>query len=224
MKTVMIATPSHDCRVGVEYAYAASEAGKEGLRSGINVCPVYFPGESILPFARNELLAIAVSMDVDELVWIDSDMVWEPSDLFRLLTHEVDVVGFPCPRKSDAEAYNVKAKLERLHAGENGLIPVDAVGTGFLRMSRRAVRALWEASTPYRTANGERRMAFELGIVDGEAASEDNIVCRKLVALGFPVHIDPATTIAHAGRKTFRGDFPDFVRRLKVVVDQKVKA
>ncbi len=215
MTQVMVATPSHDGKVRVEYAYAMGESIRLCARAGVSLCPVYFPGESILPWARNELLAIAVASGVDQVIWIDADMAWEPDSIIRLLGHEVDVVGYPCVKRTDDEAYNVKARPDQLVANDRGLMQVLSVGTGFLRMSRSAVKALWDNSRPYNTPNGERRNVFEIGIMQGEPISEDVMTCGKLAALGFPVHIDPSVTCSHVGSKTFTGSFSGFVDRLK---------
>lgn len=45
---------------------------------------------------------------------------------------------------------------------------------------------------------------FQVGVEDGVYLSEDYWVCRRLVALGFPVHVTDAVAVTHYGTHGFR--------------------
>lgn len=222
MRTVMVATPAHDGRVDALYLVAMANSIKLFAANGIDLCPVIFPYEAMLPRARNELLALAVGApNVTDVIWIDSDQGWEPKDLWRLLTFPVDVVGGAVPKKTDGPPqWNVKALDEGVMVLQTGLAEVGGLGTGFLRMSREAFAALWENGAPYRDAGNDRRMAFEYSIATGELVSEDNVACQKLRSLGFPIFLDIMTTCDHVGSKTWRGSFVDWLKQQKNVGHQ----
>lgn len=209
----MIGTPCYDGKV--DCLFADSLVNTLKLAGRTNICPVYMPHEALIQRARNDLLKLAVQAQVDDLVFIDSDQQWKPEWFFRLLSHPVDVVGGAVRKKSDAESYNVRSEKFPIPVDpETGLLIVDGVGTGFLRLSKRAIQAIWEASPEYRDGSKTSRMAFDVQLIDGHLNSEDTVFCRSLTKLGFPIHVDPQITCSHVGSKTWSGDFPSYLKRL----------
>ncbi len=97
---------------------------------------------------------------------------------------------------------------------ENGLCVVEGVGTGFVRLSRKAFMALWDSSEEYENEGRKCRWIFDVCVVDGKLVSEDNIMCEKLRRLGFKVHVDPSFTPTHIGMKKYHGDFANYIARL----------
>jgi hypothetical protein len=91
---------------------------------------------------------------------------------------------------------------------------VDGLGLGFVKMSKAAIAALWEASEPYENEGRECRMVCDIGIIDGQLVSEDNMVAKKLKDLGFDMWLDPRMTCCHIGTKKFYGNFEDYAKRL----------
>jgi hypothetical protein len=73
---------------------------------------------------------------------------------------------------------------------------------------------LWEASEPYENEGRECRMVCDIGIIDGQLVSEDNMVAKKLKDLGFDMWLDPRMTCCHIGTKKFYGNFEDYAKRL----------
>lgn len=213
-RKVMIATPALDGRVHATYAYCLAETTRLAAENGVRILPLFVTLDALIQNARNDLIAYAVDGNVDDMIWVDSDIAWKPANVLRLLAHPVDVVGGTYLRKQDAEAYVVKADPSHLVADERGLMPVEALGLGFLRMSRRAIKALWDAAAHYRCNGRVRRWVFDVGVVDGELVSEDFCVCRKLNAAGFEIHLDQTITCDHSGHRTWGGDFSAWVQRI----------
>lgn len=210
----MIATPCYDGKVDCLFADSLVASIKRA--NGINICPIYLPHEALIQRARNDLLKIAVESGVDDLVFIDSDQQWRPEWLFKLLNHQVDVVGGAVRKKSDAESYNVRSVTFPVPFDpRNGLLIVDSVGTGFLRLSKKAIHAVWEASPEYRDGDKTTRLAFDVRVIDGHLHSEDTVFCGALRNLGFRIHVDPSITCSHVGSKTWSGDFASYLTKLR---------
>lgn len=217
-RNVMVAIPSHTGDVAGEFSHSLYHSGLLAAQNNINMAPIYLPGESILQVARSELLAIAIEHDVDDMVFIDIDEDWRPEDLLRLLSYPVDCVGAPVRKKTDAmEAYNVRVEKGGIIEVDEktGLWLVDAVGTGFLRLSRRAIRTLWheheEQEYTNHSARGKpARLAFQVKVSFGDLQSEDFYICRKLRASGIKTYIDPSIVIGHYGRKRWAGNFKEW--------------
>lgn len=213
MRNVMIGTPCYDGKV--DCLFADSLVGTLKIASGMNIYPIYMPHEALIQRARNDLLKIAVESQVDDLIFIDSDQQWRPEWVLRLLAHQVDVVGGAVRKKSDVEQYNVRSVTFPIPIdSETGLLKVDGVGTGFLRLSKKAIQAIWDASPEYRDGPKTSRMAFDVRIIDGHLHSEDTVFCAVLSSLGFPIHVDPHITCSHVGSKTWGGDFANYLKGL----------
>ena len=215
-RRVLVATPSHEGVVTVHYADSLFYTGKLCAQKGIEIIPVYIPGDAMIQRARNELLRMGVESGVDDILFIDADQVWKPENALSLLLHPVDVVGAAVPKKSDIEEYNVKAGPKIVVDQRNRLLVVDAVGTGFLRLSRKAAAALYEMGTEYNSGDDGAvcRMAFDVKVIDGRLHSEDTVACERLRDAGFLIHVDPSFTVDHIGSKRYTGNFAAYLTRL----------
>lgn len=210
MLKVLIATPAYDGRLDVWYTNSLVNSVRVAQEQGIFLHPVFMSYDALVQRARNDLFRLA--LEYDAVIWIDSDLEWNPMWIMELLGSGKDVIGGTYRKKTDdAELYTVKTNnLE----SKDGLIKVDGLGMGFVKMSKKAVQALWDASQPYQNEGREGRMICDIQIVDGQLVSEDNVVTRKLADLGFDIWLDPRMTCCHIGTKKFYGNFEDFAKRL----------
>ena len=208
-RRALIATPAHDHKTHAVFTHSYGETIRLGCQVGIDIRGLFWPGEALIQTARNELVKLAIEHAFDDLLFIDGDQAWKPEWVVKLLSHPVDCVGAPVIKKTDAEAYNVRASKRPIpRCPTTGLLEVDGVGTGFLRLSRKAMLALWNGSDAYRDDWGkEHRWMFEVRPVNGRLVSEDMAMCAKLAAVGIKTYVDPAMTCDHAGTKVWQGDF-----------------
>ena len=210
MLKVLIATPAYDGRLDVWYTTSLVNSVRIAQDNGIFLHPVFMSYDALVQRARNDLFKLA--LEYDAVIWIDSDLEWNPMWIMELLGSGKDVIGGTYRKKTDdAELYTVKTKDL---TATDGLIKVDGLGMGFVKMSKKAVQALWDASQPYQNEGREGRMVCDIQIVDGQLVSEDNVVTRKLADLGFDIWLDPRMTCCHIGTKKFYGNFEDFAKRL----------
>jgi hypothetical protein len=226
IRKVMIGTLSYDGRVDVRFVDALTQTFRM-IQPGITIVPIYMSFDSLIQRARNDTVAMALANDFDDLIFIDSDIEWDPSWIGTLLNYPVDVVGGTYRKKTDDEELYVIKQIEIPAPVDTrtGLIKVDGIGCGFIRLSRKAMQYLWDASEPYQD-RGEKRMIFEVVVEDGELMSEDIYMCQKLNRGGLQVHLDPRMCCNHVGIKKFNGNFYDWYQRLldglKSKVDDKV--
>lgn len=211
MQKVLIGTPAHDGRVDVWYCNSLVNTIKLAPQHDTLVMPVYMAYDSLVQRARNDLVRLALEEDFDALLFIDSDQEWNPEWVFSLLAREEPVIGATVVKKSDITAFNVKALPEGLKREENGLMAVESVGTGFLKINREALQKVWDISPEYTNEGRTCRMVFDVQLVDGELVSEDNIFCSKWRGLGGTVWVDPEMTCNHIGVKKYGGDFLAFL-------------
>jgi hypothetical protein len=175
----------------------------------VEITPMWVSFDALLQRARNDTIHIALDGDFDDMIWIDSDIEWEPQWFFDLLNYKEDVVGGTYPKKGDKEEYVIRQVIRRPMDLSTGLIEVDGLGTGFVKLSKKAMQYLWDTSIPYLDPkdNKERRMIFDVAIKNGSLHSEDIVMFTKLQDAGFKIWLDPKMTCNHTGPKKFKGNF-----------------
>jgi hypothetical protein len=213
MRKVLIATPAHDGRLDVWYTTSLVNSVRVAQDNGVFLHPVFMSYDALVQRARNDLFRLAVEGEYDHMIFIDSDMEWNPMWIMELLGRSEDVVGGTYRKKTD-EAEMYVMKVNGLKLEDNGLMKVEGLGTGFVKLSRKAVMALWETSPVYQNEGREGRMVCDIGIVDGQLCSEDVMLFMKLKDLGFDVWLAPHMTCVHIGTKKFYGNFENFINRL----------
>ena len=213
MKRVAILTPSYDCTVDAYFHHSVIDTVKACVGHGIDVVPLTWPGEALVQHGRNALVKLGLSApDISDFFWIDADQEWTPQQFLAILGHPVDVVGGTYRKRTDEkEEYTVRAGVLKQDA--NGLCEVDGLGCGFLKVSRKALEAAYNAAESYENNGQQWKMVFDVRVMSGRLWGEDTIFCLKLAGLGFPVYLDPAVTVGHNGYKRYRGDFIAYIGR-----------
>ena len=217
MKKVLIATPSYDGRLDVWYTNSLLRTVVLGLQNDVEFVPVFMSYDALIQRSRNDLVGIAVENSFDGILWIDSDVEWQPQWALDTVNAEKDVLGIPIIKKSIEEQYSVKCAVENLTPDDNGFIEVESNATGFLYWSKAALDYLWDNSEAYVHNGEDRRWVFEVKIQNGDIISEDTWVCQKLREGGFKVFIDSTKTCNHIGALKYTGDFAEFVKRVKEI-------
>ena len=212
MRKVLIGTPSHDGKVDVWFANSLVNTVRMSYEKETIVVPVYMAYDSLVQRARNDLVRLAIEEDFDDLIFIDSDVEWNPEWVFKLLEYKEDVVGGVYPKKTDEPLFPVKALPEGLKLNEDGLMEVEGMPTGFLKISKGALKQVWDVSEEYKNEGRTCRMVFDIKVMDGDLVSEDIVFCRKWRDLGGKVYIDPSMTCNHIGVKKYTGNFQEYIK------------
>lgn len=220
----MIGTPCYSGTVDVWYTNSLVNTIKQSFDHDIEIIPMWVSFDALLQRARNDTIQIALETECDDLIFIDSDIEWQPDDFFKLLNYEEDVVGGTYPKKSSIEEYVLRQLDNTNPITNNSLIEVDGLGTGFVKLSRNAMQYMWDTSEPYIDPkdNKERRMIFDVVIKNQSLHSEDIHMFDKLREGGFSVWLDIDITCNHIGPKKFTGDFRAWYEANRQSVKQSV--
>lgn len=216
---VMIGTPAYDSKVELDYMKSLLGTMNLFQQYGFHLEIQTLSGNSLIQSARNEIFKLALEGEYDALVFVDSDQGWNPDDFLTLLSHDVDIIGGVVPSKNDLIGFNAKALPEGFTVNKDGLIEVRGVGTGFLKISLNAMKQIWEQSIPYDYDGKEGRSVFEPRVINGKFVGEDIAFCMKWREMGGKVYIDPNIVCSHIGKKTYKGNFIDFLRIIGVNYD-----
>ena len=196
MTRVLIATPCRDAAT-IPYLNALWALAK--LKTSAYEFVPAISRSCYVSFARNAFVEKARAEQCEEIVFIDADTAWDTDKLLRLLSHGVDIVGgVYCKRKPGEPEWTAHSTLEGCR--EDGLQPVNDIGTGFLRVKMSVFDTL-DLRFPHRrfTDNGKTRMEyFPMGLCAGTSHMHpaELTLRRVLEAItGDSAESDPLTAI-----------------------------
>lgn len=181
-------------------------------RRGIDVHYQPRAGDSMIARARNAAVSdFLADPTATDLLFIDDDNFCDAADLVQLVTAPADVVGAPIRVKQDAIKWNVGWCNDRpLWCDEFGLVEVEHVGTGLMRIRRRALERMiaadpeaWYADAS--AQSGRSHNLFANTLRDHVLYGEDVSFCHRWRALGGKVQVDPDIATHHIGIADFTG-------------------
>lgn len=143
--------------------------------------------------ARNDIHNKFLKSNSPYLMMLDSDIMFPPNTLHALMEHKLPIVGgwyrdkkaenhHPCVYDFVEDQEDFSVFRHRNEPG-TGLEKVDATGAGCWLMTREVAEALGENPYSHKISGG----------------GEDFILCRKLMELEIPLHVDWSVSCAHLG-------------------------
>jgi len=172
-------------------------------------------GDSLVSRSRNTITANFLDTDATHLLWLDSDLIFSPAHVKRLLAHSVELVGGFYPKKSQGPLEWVCNALD----GEfrpprpDGLQEIKFAGTGFLLIARTVFEQMiagFGSQIGYR-ADTTGRQEYDFWTVgvheypDGARRylSEDWFFCQRWRDLGGTVWGDTRVICKHIGHAIY---------------------
>ena len=196
--TVVICTPGQVFTRG--YVQSLYVTLGQFLTQGVGVClttaysgDVYIARtDCVTSGSRTKEATILDERAYDWLLWVDSDMAWQPEDIFQLIERDLDVVTGLAPmgdqkklcvmlRQDDRDYWIVNQDLE----GVEEPFEIEACGMGFLLMRAGVLESL---EFPW-----FRSEVDETGLLMGEDLS----FCRRVKEAGYRIFADPRVLIGH---------------------------
>lgn len=217
-RSLFIALPAYDFKVSLKLAVSLAQFARISAEHGIAINIGSICGCSVVSRARNLLAQDMLESKCTDLLFIDSDISFDPQDVLRLMAWTTDpkkgiVAGVPRVRGED------KVYITTLDYDENheltmngmGLVRAQRVATAFM-MIRRDVFETLEKAHPelqYDDVRTNRKVTamFDFQLKDGHYMGEDFLFCDRARAQGFEVWIDPTIKLGHMGVMEFAGDF-----------------
>jgi len=194
---IAIAVPSGDM-LHADFAMSLARmcASTQGMR--LNVIN---NKSSIVAIARNNGVQLAQEFDAHYLLFLDSDMLFPESTLWRLLMHRQDIVGATYAKRVPPYATLgtvLPGEVARTSSGmtaASGLIEMARIPTGCLLIKMSVFEKL---ARPY--------FRFDADEATGDIVGEDYVFCDRARAAGFRIWCDPALSheIGHIGQQVFK--------------------
>lgn len=147
---------------------------------------------------RNTMAAKALNLDVDYIMWIDSDMVFTAKDIDMLLAADKDIVSGVAlvePGRA-ALAWKEEQTISFYHPDkkDTGIAEVDYCGGAFVLMKTdvyKKIPALWYKTIDIVNEEGQHRLT-----------SEDMGFCDTARENGFKIHACLDCKVGHEKRWT----------------------
>jgi hypothetical protein len=167
------------------------------------------PGSSAIDYVRSEMASQALAEGKEAILFVDSDVLFNPRDAVRLLLRpEPIVAGVYAQKRFSKLNVNVFPDLEEIRMGDIGKdYEVKGVGAGFLRIRSEAlIRVVEHFDMPCCTATGSAVWPIFLPMVeyDDDAKAhvyvcEDMAFCYRARAAGMKVIADTRVNLYHLG-------------------------
>ena len=216
--TVLLAAPSYDGRFDVRFMDSLINTIPLCEQNNIKVLPYFLCFDSLIQRARNDYFRVAYQSGVDVLFFIDSDIGWNPTDFVKLVLSDKDMIGGTYRKKNDdEELYAFKALGENasnfnIVPDSNGILEVNGLGCGFLKLSKNCVKKLFENENEFYVSEKEGTRELTKNIcactinANNHFVSEDIIMGFKWQQMGGKVYLDTNIDLVHVGNKSYTGD------------------
>lgn len=215
-KKVMLATPTYGSPA-FTYTFAIARAREALTAAGIPSAYVLLQGNPHVDDARNSLVRDFLESDCTELVFIDADVDFEPEALVMLCRRDVDVVGGVYPyRRDGGENMPVRLLDGAREPGDDGLLEVEGLPTGFLKIHRRVLEQLAALAPWYWDKLDRTALVFDRPDPDehGTRWGGDIAFCNAWRRMGGKCYADVELRLGHTGTIIVRDSLGSALRRM----------
>jgi len=192
MPTIAVGYPSTDI---VQTDFCMSLTALIAKAKSSNQLTLINSRSSIITNVRNQIVQAALDAKVEYLLFLDSDMVFPPDTLDRLLSHSKDIVGCVYLRRLPPHDM-IGLPLEQAPGSEyTGLTQMRALPTGVMLIKMSVFEKI---RLPY----------FKLKFIEetNTTVGEDILFCEEAREAGLEVWADIELShhIGHVGQKVYR--------------------
>lgn len=193
MSKILICVPSMDM---VAAGFAQSLAM---LQKGGNETAIMFQVGSLIYEARNKLAKQAIKMGADWTMWFDSDMIFQPDTMIKLLEHNAPIVSGAYFRRSPPYHLVAFDECDTKNRKWTDLkFPTETVKCGGVGFGCVLVKTdvLFDVASKFQTW-------FE----PMNGFGEDLSFCWRARECGYDILLDPSITCGHIGHITVNESF-----------------
>lgn len=209
---ILIAVPSMD---SVPAVFAQSLA----MLKRVGNCAVAFQVGSLVYESRNDLAKYAVQSEADYVLWLDSDMMFEPELLEKMMAtlqeHDLDILTgiyyrrrhpfSPVLMKKLSIAENNFCEYENFNAyPEDGIFEVEGIGFGCVLMKSDVLMDIKATYNDWFSPFGR--------------VGEDLSFCWRARQTGHKIYADPSIQLGHCGQQIITKEFYEaFMKQKKEI-------
>jgi len=219
--TVYIAMPCYDSvkiNTMLSVIKLVQQLAKSGVSVGINTMK-----SPLIHQARNYLTSVFLVTPYEYLLFIDSDVEFEPEAVAKMLVAKKDIICTPYRVKAeqlDKHIYTVEFKNPKnIPILPGGLVELEAGPTGLMLIDRKVFEKIIKNHPELKIKNKATPTAdkshefyynfFDFGFKDGYAMGEDVSFCRLAKESGFKMYANTESWTRHHGSWAWEGRFKE---------------
>ena len=219
--TVYIAMPCYDSvkiNTMLSVIKLVQQLARSGIKVGINTMK-----SPLIHQARNYLTSVFLTTEYEYLLFIDSDVEFEPESVMRMLVAKKRIVCTPYRVKAenlDKHIYTVEFKdPKNIPFLPGGLVEIEAGPTGLMLIERMVFERIIKNHPELKIKNEAMPNAgkshefyynfFDFGFNDGYATGEDISFCRLARENDFKIYANTESTTSHHGSWAWKGKFKE---------------
>ena len=219
--TIYIAMPCYDSvkiNTMLSVIKLVQQLSKSGIKVGMNTMK-----SPLIHQARNYLTSVFLTTEYQYMLFVDSDVEFEPESVLRMLVAKKDIICTPYRVKApqlDEHIYTVEFKdPKNIPILPGGLVEIEAGPTGLMLIDRSVFEKIIKNSPELKINNeaipnaGESHKFyynfFDFGFNDHYAMGEDVSFCRLARKNNFKIYANTESTTQHHGSWTWKGKFGD---------------
>jgi len=197
------------------------QLGKSGIETGIHTMK-----SPLIHQARNYLTSVFLTTQYQYLLFIDSDVEFEPEAVLRMMVAKKNIICTPYRVKSpeiDKQIYTVEFKdPKNILVLADGLVEIEAGPTGLMLIDRKVFEKIIENHHDLKIINKATSKAdkshkfyynfFDFGFNDGYAMGEDVSFCRLARGNGFKIYANIESSTTHHGSYAWKGTFGESLK------------
>ena len=218
---VYIAMPCYDSvkiNTMLSVIQLVQQLSSSGVKVGINTMK-----SPLIHQARNYLTSVFLTTDYTHLLFIDSDVEFEPEAIIRMLVAKKNIICTPYRVKSellDKHIYTVEFKNPKtIPFLPGGLVEITAGPTGIMLIERTVFEKIIKNHPDLKiknkaTPNATQSHAFyynffDFGFKEGYAIGEDVSFCKLARGNDFKIYANTESTTSHHGSWAWKGKFKE---------------
>lgn len=210
-------------------AISLMKLAQQVLDYGITIQVSSICGCSVVSRARNLIVHEFLKSNCDHLLFIDSDMTFEPESVVRLLAFNEDkpIVAGAYEARKEGKIYIIHLDSDPIGnviMDDMGLVRAKRVATGFMMVRRDVFEKLAELHPEWKhkdtNSDGTLFSFFDFKCTPDGYVGEDFLFCERAIDAGFSAWIDPTIKLGHMGIHEFTSDFGNDVLYPKLEAQQ----
>lgn len=218
-KLVVFGIPSLTHSVTLEHYQSVLETQFELFSRGWTFTYIVVAGDQFVAKARSKIASkfLREYPEAQNLFFIDDDVGFSPDAVIRFLECDKDIVCGVYPKKSDNDEWPCEILADRDTGKlirDGNLCQATLAPTGFMRIKRHVLERMVEGVGIFQdtSANGTATECYDLFQTGYDPDTrlwwgEDTRFCRRWVAMGGEIWVDPYIDFRHRGGKTWAGRF-----------------
>ena len=225
--SIFIAMPCYDSvkiNTMLSVIKLVQQLGKSGIETGIHTMK-----SPLIHQARNYLTSVFLTTQYQYMLFVDSDVEFEPEAVLRMMVAKKNIVCTPYRVKAEElskHIYTVEFKdPKNILVLAGGLVEIEAGPTGLMLIDRKVFEKIIKNHPELKIRNKATPKAekshefyynfFDFGFNDGYAMGEDVSFCRLARGNGFKIYANIESSTTHHGAYAWKGTFGESMKSIK---------